>query len=43
METATKCVEFLKKNNVGSTTFIALDKVSLFMKKSKIYDEQSLE
>ena len=27
METAVKCVEFLKKNNVGHGTFIGLDKV----------------
>ena len=27
METAVKCVEFLKKNNVGQGTFIGLDKV----------------
>lgn len=27
METAQKGVEFLRKNNIGSTTFIALDKV----------------
>ncbi len=27
IETASKCVQFLKRNNVGSTTFIALDKV----------------
>ena len=27
MDTAQKSVEFLKRNNVGSTTFIALDKV----------------
>ena len=28
MDTAVKCVEFLKKNNVGTATFIGLDKVS---------------
>ncbi|XP_047130345.1 structural maintenance of chromosomes protein 4 isoform X1 [Hydra vulgaris] len=28
MDTAQKGVQFLKKNNIGSTTFIALDKVS---------------
>ncbi|XP_060578899.1 structural maintenance of chromosomes protein 4-like [Ruditapes philippinarum] len=28
METAQKCVEFLKKNNVGSATFIGLDKMA---------------
>eukprot|EP00794_Sanderia_malayensis_P011500 gene11500-12695_t len=27
MDTAAKCVQFLKRNNVGSTTFIALDKM----------------
>ena len=27
METAVKCVEFLKKNSVGQATFIGLDKV----------------
>jgi len=27
MDTAQKGVEYLKKNNIGSTTFIALDKV----------------
>ena len=27
MDTAQRGVEFLKKNNVGSTTFVALDKV----------------
>ena len=27
MQTAVKCVEFLKKHNLGSATFIALDKV----------------
>ena len=28
MDTAIKCVEFLKKNNVGTATFIGLDKVN---------------
>lgn len=27
MQTAVKCVEYLKKHNLGSATFIALDKV----------------
>lgn len=27
IETAQKCVNFLKRNNIGSATFIALDKV----------------
>ena len=27
MESAVKCVEFLRKNNMGVATFIALDKV----------------
>ena len=27
MQTAVQCVEFLKKHNLGSATFIALDKV----------------
>lgn len=30
MDTAQKGVEFLKKNNIGATTFIALDKVQVF-------------
>lgn len=29
MQTAVQCVEFLKKHNLGSATFIALDKVIL--------------
>lgn len=29
MDTAQRGVEFLKKNNIGSTTFVALDKVWL--------------
>ena len=29
METAMKCVEFLRKNNVGVATFIGLDKVGV--------------
>lgn len=29
METAVKCVEFLRKNNVGVATFIGLDKVGV--------------
>ncbi len=29
METAIKCVEFLRKNNLGVATFIGLDKVNI--------------
>ena len=29
MDTAIKCVEFLRRNNVGVATFIGLDKVSV--------------
>lgn len=29
MDTAVKCVEFLRHNNVGVATFIALDKVGV--------------
>ena len=29
METAMKCVEFLRRNNVGVATFIGLDKVGV--------------
>ena len=28
IDTAQKCVEYLKKNNVGSATFIGLDKMA---------------
>ena len=28
IDTAQKCVEFLKKNNIGSATFIGLDKMA---------------
>lgn len=34
METAQKGVEFLRKNNIGSTTFIALDKVAHWKQKA---------
>ena len=27
IDTATKCIDFLKKNNVGISTFLSLDKV----------------
>ena len=27
METAVKCVQFLKENNIGTATFIGLEKV----------------
>ena len=29
IESATKCIEYLKKNNVGVSTFISLDKVCI--------------
>ena len=29
MDTAQRGVEFLKKHNIGSTTFVALDKVKI--------------
>ena len=31
METGIKCVEFLKNANLGTTTFIAMDKVNLII------------
>ena len=31
MDTAVKCVEFLRRNNIGVATFIGLDKVALFL------------
>jgi structural maintenance of chromosome 4 len=34
METAVKCVEYLKKNNIGQGTFIGLDKMEVWRKKA---------
>jgi chromosome segregation ATPase len=36
METARKCVEFLRKNNVGVATFIGLDKVGMERKEENV-------
>ena len=35
IETAQNCVNFLKKNNIGTATFIALDKVHACMETNK--------
>lgn len=35
VDTATKCIEFLKNNNVGRATFISLDKVNHYMRNCK--------
>jgi structural maintenance of chromosome 4 len=36
---AQDCVEFLKKNNIGSTTFIALDKLKVQWREGETYPE----
>eukprot|EP00795_Rhopilema_esculentum_P016959 gene16959-8457_t len=35
IDCATKCIEFLKKNNVGVSTFISLDKMEVWREKAK--------
>lgn len=38
METAIKCVEFLKRNNIGTATFIGLNKVRTPSRSSPFQD-----
>ena len=44
METAVKCVQFLKENNIGTATFIGLEKLEVWRKQatSKISTPQNV-